>query len=99
MELSGNTVFITGGTSGIGRGLAEAFYARGNQVIITGRREDRLKEICAAHRGMASFVLDVTDVRAIREVVRRAVEKFPAINCVINNAGVQMHVKHSAEGE
>jgi uncharacterized oxidoreductase len=92
MQLQGNTVFITGGTSGIGRGLAEAFHQRGNQVIISGRREDRLKEICAHCSGMAYFVLDVTRVESIRAVAQRAIAKFPALNCVINNAGVQMHI-------
>jgi uncharacterized oxidoreductase len=50
MQIRHNTIFITGGTSGIGRGLAEAFHPIGNQVIISGRREGRLKEICAANR-------------------------------------------------
>jgi uncharacterized oxidoreductase len=92
MPLQGNTVFITGGTSGIGRGLAEAFHQRGNQVIISGRREDRLKEICARHAGVHSFVLDVTSPESIRKVAREVIGKFPALNCLINNAGVQMHV-------
>ena len=99
MKLSGNTVFITGGTSGIGRGLAEAFHARGNRVVVAGRREDRLKQICAAHSGMSYTLLDVTDARAIRETVRKLIADFPAINCVVNNAGVQMHLTHSAEDE
>lgn len=89
MQLTGNTVFITGATSGIGKGLAEAFYERGNQVIITGRREERLREMCGRHPGMRSFVLDVTDPEAIRAVAANAIAEFPALNCVINNAGIQ----------
>jgi uncharacterized oxidoreductase len=92
MQMQGNTIFITGGTSGIGRGLAEAFFQRGNQVIITGRREERLKAICARHPGMYSYVLDVTNPAAIQAVARRAIDEFPSINCVINNAGVQMRL-------
>jgi uncharacterized oxidoreductase len=84
-----NTIFITGGTSGIGRGLAEAFHRLGNQVIISGRREDRLRDICAANPGMRHFVLDVRDHAAIRSVVRKVVAEFPSLNCVLNNAGVQ----------
>jgi len=89
MKMQSNTIFITGGTSGIGKGLAEAFHELGNQVIITGRRENRLKEICGANPRMSYFVLDVTDPAAIRRVAQQAVKDFPALNCVVNNAGVQ----------
>lgn len=99
MRMDGNTILITGGTSGIGRGLAEAFHRRGNQVIITGRREERLKEMCERHAGMASFVLDVTKPESIEAVAGKVVREFPALNCVVNNAGVQMHVSLSAEEE
>jgi uncharacterized oxidoreductase len=92
MKMSGNTILITGGTSGIGQGLAEAFHQRGNQVIITGRREERLQEICERHAGMGCFVLDVTSPEAIRKVAARAIAEFPGLNCVINNSGVQMRV-------
>jgi uncharacterized oxidoreductase len=89
MKMNSNTIFITGGTSGIGQGLAEAFHRLGNQVIITGRREDRLKSVCAANSGMRYFVLDVADPISAREIARKAIEQFPALNCVFNNAGVQ----------
>ena len=92
MRMHDNTIFITGGTSGIGRGLAEAFHKLGNQVIISGRREDRLKDICGRNPGMRYFVLDVTDAGAIQETTRQVVSEFPAINCVFNNAGVQMRI-------
>lgn len=82
-------MLITGGTSGIGKGLAEAFHQLGNQVIISGRREDRLQRICAANPGMQSFVLDVTDHASVRNIARRIIEEFPALNCVFNNAGMQ----------
>jgi uncharacterized oxidoreductase len=93
MQMQGNTIFITGGTSGIGRGLAEAFHQCGNQVIIAGRREERLQEICRRNAGMAYFMLNVTNPESIRKVAQDAVGKFPQLNCVINNAGVQMHVE------
>lgn len=93
MQLHANTIFITGGTSGIGKGLAEAFYKLGNQVIISGRREDRLQDICAANPGMRYFVLDVRDPVAIRTVARKVVAEFPSLNCVFNNAGVQRRLE------
>ena len=90
MRMHSNTIFITGGSSGIGKGLAEAFHQLGNQVIICARRRKLLERICAANPGMRHFVLDVTDPRAIRRVADRIVKEFPNLNCVINNAGVQM---------
>jgi uncharacterized oxidoreductase len=92
MQLRGNTIFITGGTSGIGRGLAEAFHQRDNQVIITGRREERLNEICQRHPGMRYYTLDVTDAEAIQRVTRDVTAEFPQLNAVVNNAGVQMRI-------
>jgi len=87
--MNSNTIFITGGTSGIGRGLAEAFHKLGNQVVIAGRREDRLRQICDANAGMRHYRMDVTDPVSIRDVAARVIADFPGLNCVFNNAGVQ----------
>src|ERR1700722_4480421 len=89
MKMQSNTIFITGGTSGIGQGLAEGFYRLGNLVLISGRREDRLQSICAVNPGMRYFVLDVTDLDSVRSVAQNIIEEFPALNCVFNNAGMQ----------
>jgi len=96
MNLNSNTVFITGGGSGIGKGLAEAFHKLGNQVIISGRREQALKKICGAYPGMRYYVLDVTDLRSIRTVAQKVMTDFPKLNCVFNNAGVQRYVDFSS---
>jgi uncharacterized oxidoreductase len=88
MKMSDNTILITGGSSGIGRALAEAFHKAGNQVIITGRRMSLLKSACDANPGMAAVELDVRDPAAIRLVTAQIVADHPALNVLINNAGI-----------
>jgi len=88
MQLTGNTILITGGGSGIGRGLAEAFHAQGNQVVIAGRRKEVLDETIAANAGMKSALLDITDGQAIRSFADKTIRDFPHLNVVIQNAGI-----------
>jgi len=88
MNLSGNTILITGGGSGIGRGLAEALHALGNQVVIAGRRKQALEETTAANPGMKSLTLDIESPSAIREFAAQVVADYPALNVLINNAGI-----------
>jgi uncharacterized oxidoreductase len=88
MNPSGNTILITGGGSGIGRGLAESLHALGNQVIIAGRRQHALDETTAANPGMKFLQLNIDDPSAIREFAAKAVAEFPSLNVLINNAGV-----------
>ncbi len=97
MNPSGNTILITGGGSGIGRGLAESLHALGNQVIIAGRRQHALDETTAANPGMKSLTLDIENPAAIREFAARAVAEFPSVNFLINNAGVMRAEKLLAQ--
>ncbi len=88
METTGNTILITGGGSGIGRALAEAFHALGNQVIISGRSSNTLDETTAANPGMKSLTVDMTDAASILSFATQLIEEYPSLNVLINNAGI-----------
>jgi uncharacterized oxidoreductase len=88
MILTGNTVFISGGGSGIGRGLAEALHKRGNQIIISGRRKSHLEATTKANPGMASVELDLQDPQSIAAVAKKLIAQYPKLNVLINNAGI-----------
>lgn len=96
MRMSGNTILITGGGSGIGRELARRFQALGNQVIVAGRRQDALVETIGGRDGMHAITLDIEDASAVRAFGARVVAEHPAVNVLINNAGIMRREDVSA---
>ena len=88
MQLRDNTILITGGGRGIGRGLAEAFHAEGNKVIIAGRGKKALEETVSANPGMKAAVVDMADGDSIVRLAEQMKRDYPALNVVILNAGI-----------
>ena len=90
MRITDNTILITGGGSGIGRALAEAFHALGNQVVIAGRREDVLHAVTEANPGMAFLPVDLSSGVGIQAFARQVIESHPGLNVLIANAGIML---------
>lgn len=88
MKMSKNTVLITGGSSGIGRALAARFLKRGNTILVTGRSEDKLTEVRKALPGVHTYVCDQSDPAAISRLFAETSRDFPALNILVNNAGI-----------
>jgi uncharacterized oxidoreductase len=95
MRLTGNTIFITGGGSGIGRALAEGLHKLGNRVIIAGRRRSHLNAVVKANPGIAAIELDISDVTSISRAAGKLIAEHPDVNVLINNAGI-MQVDQAA---
>ena len=88
MNIHASTILVTGGGSGIGEALAHRLHDLGNHVIVTGRRAGALKKAVDGRERMAAMTLDVDDASAIEDFARRVVAAHPALNVLINNAGV-----------
>ena len=92
MNMTNNTILITGGASGIGLALAERFLGRGNEVIICGRRADKLEEAKAKFPKLHIRVCDVSVESDRRSLVEWVISSFPNLNILVNNAGIQQRI-------
>ncbi|MCV7343637.1 SDR family oxidoreductase [Mycolicibacterium rhodesiae] len=88
MQITGNTIFIPGSTSGIGLALALALKAKGNTVIVGGRRADRLEAITAEHPDLGAVRIDTADPESITQAAQHVLADYPALNVVITMAGI-----------
>jgi short-subunit dehydrogenase involved in D-alanine esterification of teichoic acids len=99
MQISGNTVFIPGATSGIGLALALRLQARGNIVIVGGRRTDRLAAIAAEHPGLDTVAIDTADPASITAAAAQVLQRHPDLNVLITMAGIMRAEDwHTASG-
>jgi uncharacterized oxidoreductase len=89
MQMTDNTILVTGGGTGIGRGLAESLHQLGNQVIIAGRRLEPLLAVAEASPGIRYLSLDQGDAADIRRFAIELSDKYPELNVIVNNAGIQ----------
>jgi uncharacterized oxidoreductase len=88
MKLTGRTILITGGGTGLGSGLAAALHAKGNKVIITGRREEVIKNFAAKYPGMETFTGDVAKEADVKRLLEWVKQNHPQLNVLVNNAGI-----------
>lgn len=88
MKTSGNTILITGGGTGIGEALAHRFHDAGNTVIVAGRRLDALEAACEGRANMHALTLDVETADGVANFADRLMAAHPAVNVLINNAGI-----------
>lgn len=89
MKLSDNTVFITGGASGIGFALAKGFLELKNTVIICGRNSDKLKQVKESFPEIHVIRCDVTNEEEVKQAFETIENKFGLLNILVNNAGIQ----------
>ncbi|MFH5776511.1 SDR family oxidoreductase [Paracoccus broussonetiae] len=96
MQQTGNTILITGGGSGIGQELARRFHDLGNTVIVAGRRIEALQETIAGRDGMHALTLDIDSAEGIADFAERLLAAHPAVNVLVNNAGIMRFEDASA---
>ena len=89
MQWKGNTILVTGGGTGIGRGLAESFHRLDNRVVIAGRRQEPLQEVAQANPGIEFLTLDQGDGADISRFATELTDRYADLNVLVNNAGIQ----------
>ena len=92
MKLSERTILVTGGTGGIGFGIAKAFWRAGSRVIVCGRNKDKLAKAEKKLSGVIALPCDVGDARQRKDLATAVLDRFPDLDILINNAGVQRYI-------
>jgi uncharacterized oxidoreductase len=97
MDLSENTVLVTGGGSGIGLAIAKHFLNAGSQVVVCGRRADKLAAARAAYPGLETRVADIANATDREELIAWAIAEYPNFNVLVNNAGIQRRKRFTTD--
>jgi uncharacterized oxidoreductase len=92
IDLTKAQVLITGGSEGIGYGLATLFKNAGSEVLITGRQPQKLAAAATALPGLKTFANDIGDPTQREKLATHIKTTMPGINIVINNAGIQRRI-------
>jgi uncharacterized oxidoreductase len=92
MRLSDRTVLVTGGSSGIGLGIAEAFHRSKSKVIICGRDREKLAAVGKKFAGIITLACDIGDARQRENLAGEVLSRFPDLDILVNNAGIQRYV-------
>src|SRR5438094_9789443 len=91
MKITGRTILMTGGSAGIGLAFALKFLELGNQVIVTGRRQEVIDEVKAEHPMLHTIQSDVADSAQIAALAARVKTDFPKLDVLMNNAGIMLY--------
>ncbi|MDF3820736.1 SDR family NAD(P)-dependent oxidoreductase [Leptospira sp. 96542] len=95
MKLNGNTILITGGTSGIGLALAKRFSDLGNQILVCGSNAQKMEEIQKQYPNWATYICDVSRPEERVRLFQETTKDYPKLNVLFNNAGMQRYPKLS----
>jgi uncharacterized oxidoreductase len=92
MKISNRTVLVTGGTSGIGLGIAEAFQRSKSRVIVCGRNREKLSMVKEKFPDITAIPCDVVDALQRKKLAIEVLRRFPDLDVLVNNAGIQRYI-------
>ena len=92
MELSNRTVLVTGGTSGIGLGIAESFLRSKSKVIVCGRNKEKLSTVKNNFPDIIVLPCDVGNASQRKKLAQEVLRRFPDLDILVNNAGIQRYI-------
>jgi short-subunit dehydrogenase involved in D-alanine esterification of teichoic acids len=99
MQAQGNTILLTGGTSGIGMELLRQFYTEGNKLIVVSSNPEKLNKLHSEFPNVSTVVCDLANPKSLRKLLEHCLNTYPEINILINNAGIQYNYQWLEEDD